>query len=149
MDNGEPVNTGEKQDTRFKPGQSGNPAGKPRGARHRITQLAQDLLESEAEEVVRSVIDAAKGGDMAACRVVIERILPARKSRPVNLDLPKIQSADDVVQAMSAVVAAVADGEIDPDEAETVARVIEVKRRSLETASLEERIKALENGRKG
>jgi tellurite resistance protein len=147
MGNDESVNTAEirDKDTRFKPG---NP-GKPRGARHRITQLTQNLMESEVEEVVRSVIDAAKGGDMTAARVVIERILPARKSRTVNLDLPKIQNPDDVVQAMSAVVAAVADGEIDPDEAETVARVIEVKRRSLETANLEERIKALENGKKG
>ena len=129
------------KDTRFKPG---NP-GKPPGTRHRITQLAQNLMESEVEDVVRSVIDAAKSGDMTAARVVIERILPARKSRPVNLDLPKIQNAEDVVQAMSAVVAAVADGEIDPDEGEAVARVLEVKRRSLETANLEERIKALEN----
>lgn len=145
MANGAPDNAGPKQDTRFKPGQSGNPAGKPPGARHRITRLAQDLMESEVEDVVRSVIDAAKCGDMAAARVVIERILPARKSRPVNLDLPKIQNAEDVVQAMSAVVAAVADGEIDPDEGEAVARVLEVKRRSLETANLEERIKALES----
>lgn len=145
MANATPDNAGPKQDTRFKPGQSGNPAGKPPGARHRITRLAQDLMESEAEEVVRAVIDAAKSGDMTAARVVIERILPARKSRPVNLDLPKIQNAEDVVQAMSAVVAAVADGEIDPDEGEAVARVLEVKRRSLETANLEERIKALEN----
>lgn len=33
---GTPDNTGQKQDTRFQPGQSGNPAGRPKGSRNKL-----------------------------------------------------------------------------------------------------------------
>ena len=41
-----PDDTGEKQDTRFKPGQSGNPTGRPRGARNKVSE---GLLEALAK----------------------------------------------------------------------------------------------------
>ena len=61
-------NAGEKQAKhankgRFTKGKSGNPAGKPRGTRNRATMLAEALLDGETEEIVRSVIGRAKGGD--------------------------------------------------------------------------------------
>jgi hypothetical protein len=33
----------------FQPGQSGNPKGRPRGARHKATLAAEALLDGEAE----------------------------------------------------------------------------------------------------
>ena len=42
-----PVNAGRKQDTRFKPGKSGNPAGKPKGSRHATTLAMEALLDGE------------------------------------------------------------------------------------------------------
>ncbi len=128
----------------FKPGRSGNPSGRPKGSRHKLTVLAENLMEAEAEDVVRSVINAAKGGDMIAARVIIDRILPARKSRPVALELPKVETPADVVEAMTKVIEAVASGEIDPDEASTLASVLDVKRRTFETVELGERIKRIE-----
>ena len=41
-----PDTTGEQQDTRFKPGQSGNPAGRPKGARNKVSE---GLLEALAK----------------------------------------------------------------------------------------------------
>jgi hypothetical protein len=43
----------------FEPGQSGNPAGKPKGTRHQLTMLAEQLLEGEAEELTRKAIERA------------------------------------------------------------------------------------------
>ena len=60
------ANAGRKQDTRFKPGQSGNPAGKPKGARHRITLAIDELLEGEAETITRKAIDMALAGETVA-----------------------------------------------------------------------------------
>ena len=39
-----PENSERKQGGRFQPGQSGNPAGKPKGARHKTTLLAEKLI---------------------------------------------------------------------------------------------------------
>lgn len=40
-----PEKTGTKRDGRFNPGQSGNPSGRPQGARHSATVAALDLLD--------------------------------------------------------------------------------------------------------
>jgi Family of unknown function (DUF5681) len=59
-------------------GQSGNPAGRPHGSRNKATMLMQNLLEGEAEAIARKAIEMAKDGDMAAIRVCMDRLAPAR-----------------------------------------------------------------------
>ena len=49
-------------------GQSGNPAGKPKGARHRATLAAETLLDGEAEALTRKAIALALAGDPIALR---------------------------------------------------------------------------------
>jgi len=144
----EPENTGEKQSGRFKPGRSGNPAGKPPGARNRALAMLDKLGADSAADVVQGVIDAAKGGDMAAARAVLDRVWPVRRGRPVALDLPNVTTPEGVTVALAAVVAAMADGRITPDEAAAVSAVIEGQRRAIETVDLERRIAALETGDK-
>src|SRR5215218_6978605 len=94
-----PENTGEKQDTRFRKGQSGNPAGRPAGARNKATLAVEVLLDGEAETITRKAIELAKSGDITAMRLCLERIIPARKDRPVSFSLPQIQTATDSVKA--------------------------------------------------
>ena len=137
--------TGRKPDGTFG---AGNP-GRPRGARHKVTRAMEDLLEGESQNITRKAVDMALEGDITAIRLCMERLIPARKSKPISIDLPKIERAEDVAAAMSAVVVAVSDGEIDPDEGETLSRVIEVKRKSLETVDLESRLSRLEELLKG
>jgi Family of unknown function (DUF5681) len=67
----------------FRPGQSGNPSGKRKGARHRATILAEQLLDGEAEGLIRQVIQKAKQGDMIALKLCLDRILPPRRDRAV------------------------------------------------------------------
>jgi hypothetical protein len=62
--------------------------------------------------------------------------------------LPPIKTAADLVRALGNVAAAMAAGDITPDEAQAVASVLESKRRAIETVDLEARIVALEQERK-
>ena len=132
---------------RFRPGQSGNPHGKPPGTRHRATRMAEKLMEGAAESVVQSVVNAAQGGDMVAARLVLERICPLRRGRLITLPLPDVKTTSDVLIALGETVKAMSEGEITPDEASTIAGVIEIKRRAIETVDLEKRISALETRR--
>ena len=66
-------NTEETKVMPFQKGQSGNPAGRPRGIVNRATALAQNLLSERAEGIARKVIELAEEGDMAAIRVCMER----------------------------------------------------------------------------
>jgi hypothetical protein len=132
--------------TQFKPGNPGGP-GRPAGSRNAAT-LALDAIGNEAaEEVLGKLVEAAKGGDLRAAEILLSRVWPVRKGRSVVLDLPAMESAADVVKALSVVAAEMASGNITPEEAQAVAAVLEGKRRAVETVALEARIAALEEER--
>jgi Family of unknown function (DUF5681) len=131
----------------FSKGQSGNPAGKPPGARHRATMAAEALLDGEVQALTRKAIERALEGDGVALRLCLERILPARKDRPVKFDLPPVETASDISKALGAIAKSMAAGELTPDEAGTVATIMEAHRKAIETVELEERVRRLEAGR--
>jgi hypothetical protein len=138
-------NTARKQRGRpFEQGESGNPSGKPRGARHRTTLAVEKLLDGEAEEIGRKAVELAKSGDTVALRLCLERIAPVRKGRPISLVLPSMSTSADVTTALAAIIAQMAEGEITPDEAAVAASVIETKRKALETEELDRRVAAIE-----
>ena len=128
----------------FVKGQSGNPKGKPKGVRHRATQISYALLEGNLHEVLETVLERAKGGDMAACRMIIDKVLPNTKERPIALDLPLINDLSGVGDAQAQILQAVASGDITPNEGERIAAIVEARRRSIETIDLESRISRLE-----
>ena len=64
----------------FKPGQSGNPAGRPKGSVNKYTQLARELLSSRGEEIVQVVIDKALKGDVHCLKMCMDRIVPQQKA---------------------------------------------------------------------
>jgi Family of unknown function (DUF5681) len=134
----------EKPSTRFKPGQSGNPAGKPKGTRNATTLALETLLDGQATALTQKAIDLALTGDMAALRLCLDRILPPRKDRPVTFTLPPINSAQDAAATVSAVLAAVATGEITPADAGEISKLIEAYVKAFETAELAERLERLE-----
>lgn len=134
----------------FKPGESGNPAGRPAGSRNRALAALDAIGAAGAEAVLRKTVEAAQGGDVRAAELLLSRVWPARKGRPVLLPgLPAIEQPADLVRALGRVAQAVAEGTITPDEAQAVASVLEAQRRAVETAELAERIERLEEAHDG
>ena len=129
---------------RFQKGQSGNPAGKPPGTRHRVTTAAQELLDGEAQQLTRKAIDLALGGDMVALRLCLDRIIPPSRSRPVHFPVAQIDNAADALQVMADVLKAAADGQMTLDEASQASDLVRAYLSALETSDFEERLKALE-----
>ncbi len=132
----------------FKPGQSGNPKGRPKGARHRATLAALELLDGEAEALTRKAVDLALEGDSVALRLCLGRIAPPRKDAPVSFALPEMKNAGDALTAINSIVQAVAKGELTPGEATSLAGLIEAFRKVAETDDLEQRITRLEANKK-
>jgi hypothetical protein len=128
----------------FVKGKSGNPKGMRRGTRHRMTVLAEQLMSDDVEAVVAKVVKKAKGGDMSAARLILDRIVPVRRGRAVRFPLPTVKTPGDVVAALAAVTAAVGRGEISSDEALQLATVIEVAHRAIKTVEHETRLAAIE-----
>src|SRR4029077_13663458 len=96
--------TDTKQGTRFRKGQSGNPSGRPQGARNKTTLAVEALLDGEAENLTRKAIELAKAGDGPSLRLCLDRLVPARKDRPVAFDMPRLETAGDALKASTAIV---------------------------------------------
>jgi hypothetical protein len=142
-----PKTTGRNQAGRWQPGASGNAAGRPRGARHEAL-LALDAIGAEAgKDIMAAVVDAAKRGDVTAAGILLKRLWPERRGRPVLLHLPPMTSAADLPAAIGTIAAAVAGATLTPDEGQAIAAVIELQRRAFETADHETRIVALEQNK--
>src|SRR6266540_3836410 len=99
----------------FEKGESGNPAGRPRGSRNRTALLMENLLSYEAEAIGRKAVELAP-----------------------------LEKPADSVAAAATLVAAVAEGELTPSEAAQLAKVIEVYVRAIETKVFDERLASLE-----
>ena len=138
------ANTGKKQGTKWKKGQSGNPAGKKPGTRHKATRLAETLLDGEAEELVKKCVEMAINGDSTAMRICMDRLVPPRKSRPISIDLPDVSTGADVSIAQGLVVQAVSQGELPPEEGQVLSSILEARRKIIETQEHEARLTKLE-----
>jgi hypothetical protein len=137
--------TAQKQRGRpFEPGSSGNPHGRPKGSRNKTTMALEALLDGEAAAITRKAIEKALEGDMAALRLCVERVLPARRDRPVAFELPKIETAADAPEASSAVLEACAEGTLSTREAAEVMALIATHCKTLELTDIETRLAALE-----
>jgi hypothetical protein len=128
----------------FQIGQSGNPAGRPRGARNKRTLVLESIMEGESEVITRKAIEMAKGGSMAAIRLVMDRLAPVQKDRPVDFELPPLNTPADAVAASAAIVAAVAAGELTPLEAAQLSKVVHAYVQAVEARDFGPRVAVLE-----
>jgi hypothetical protein len=140
-----PASTGNQQaNTKFKPGQSGNPKGRAKGSRNQMTLAMEALLDGESEALTRKAIELALGGDITALRLCLDRVLPPRKDRPVTFTLPAIASTQDAAAAMASILTAVSCGDVTPGEAAEISRLIDAYVKAVEATELHERISRLE-----
>lgn len=67
----------------------------------------------------------AKKGNIVAIKLVLDRLCPPRKDRPVPFALPPIKTPGDAAAVVQAIVNAVAAGEISPGEAAELGKLVE------------------------
>ncbi len=147
-----PENTGPKQAaTRFKPGRSGNPKGRPRGALNRTTLALRAIMADQGQAIIETLIGQALAGDVAAGRAILERLVPVVRETPVDagaVALPELSAAN-LPAAMAAVVQAVASGSITPGQGEKLVAMLQGFAKAVELQEIEQRIAALEGGAGG
>src|SRR5271169_3215236 len=131
------------ENTRGRPFEPGNP-GKPKGARHKTTLAAEALLDGDADKLTRKAIDMALAGDVTALRLCLERIAPARKDRPIMVDLPPLDTTHDMSAASAALINSVAEGQLTPFEAAQVAKLFETHLHAVELTEVCRRLTNLE-----
>ncbi|MCP5507441.1 MAG: hypothetical protein H7A37_03960 [Chlamydiales bacterium] len=143
-----PENAGQMQGLgQFQKGQSGNPKGKAKGTKNRSTLAAEQLLHGDLDNICRRLVEEALIGNMQAIKLVLDRILPPKRDRAIDIKLPKLQTADDAVNAMSLIIDAVGSGNITPSEGESISRVVDAFVRTIQAHDIEKRVSLLEGVR--
>lgn len=129
-------------DGKFKPGQSGNPAGRPPGAKSKRTLVAE-LLETGATDIAQAMLTAAKNGDVAAAKLCLERIVPPlRNEGPrVKFDLDPTKPLGEQGQQVFVAMAA---GEMDVGTCKLLVECLSAIGGLNERDQLAERLAALE-----
>lgn len=130
----------------FIKGQSGNPAGKPKGAKDKRTEL-RELLQPHAAKLVEKAVTMALAGDATALRICIDRIIPAIKAKDVPITLSRLDGS--LAEQGRTVLDALANGTITPDEANAVMQAVSAQAKIVETDELARRVAALEKANGG
>jgi hypothetical protein len=131
---------------RGRPFAKGNGGRRP-GSKNQGTLILAALSTGDKEELVRKGLELAKAGDVSMLKFFLDRILP--RERVIVIDLPKMEFADDAVEAFGAIVKAVSEGSITASEGVDLANLVNSYCRAIDNADLVKRMDALEARIKG
>jgi DNA-binding protein len=83
--------TGRDNRGRIAKGSTGNPRGRPKGAKSKSTVLREaceqgfeQKLRKDFKKVLDSVVDAAVKGDMKAAKMIMDRVIPVQRAVDMN-----------------------------------------------------------------
>jgi hypothetical protein len=125
----------------WKPGQSGNPNGRPPGASE-VGRLRAAISE-HLPEIIAQLVEKARGGDMQAARLLLERVLPPVKATEATVTIELAPGASLTEQGES-IVRAVAAGLLAPGQAGPLLTGLGSIARLKEVDELTKRLEALE-----
>lgn len=128
------------KDGRYKQGVSGNPRGRPPMM---PPEMRQRLVDA-SPEIIDQIIISAKGGDMAACRLVLERLAPVSKASAAPVHIDGLEASETLSEKASCILNSIARGECPADVGATLIQSIGAVAKIIEIDELDRRITALE-----
>lgn len=130
--------------TKYKKGESGNPAGKKPGTLNKRTRLAK-LLEAHAEKLIDKTVELALDGEVNALRLCIERLIPKATSQQVEIDIKDfdIENLDNLSAVGKQIITATTSGIISPDEARQMMGVLDAQRKLVEHVDMGKKLDEL------
>ena len=129
------------KDTKFKPGQSGNPNGKPKGAKDKRTEL-RGLLQPHAKELVNKVVEKALEGDTTALRLCLDRLIPPYRAGNISVVLDEIEGT--LTEKGEKIISAMGSGEITPSDTASMLSALAAQSRIVEVDDIAKRVSELE-----
>jgi hypothetical protein len=108
-----------------------------------VSQAIETVIHSRSEDLVEKAIELAMAGDTNMLRALLATMVPVRRDRPIEFELPPIATAADCVAASARMFAECAAGNLSPSEAREVMGLIAIHQRTLDVAELAELEKRL------
>jgi hypothetical protein len=128
-----------KESTKFQPGVSGNPKGKPKD-KTPATLLRKSIAEA-MPDIILSLIEQAKNGDTAAAKVLLDRCCPTLKPQAMPINLPVNGT---LAERGGEVIKAALNGQIPPDIGAQLITALSNQGKLVELQELTERLQRIE-----
>lgn len=126
--------------SRWKPGQTGNPKGRPRGS-GKVAELRL-AIEARVPAIVDQLTAAALNGDVGAARLLLERVIPPLRAVEDHIEIQL--AGESLPDHGRAVIAAAASGNLSPSQASAMLTSLGTLARIVEADEMIKRIEALE-----
>lgn len=127
--------------TKWKKGQSGNPAGRPKGSLNPQTRLRKMI---DVEGLIKRLEASAAKGNTRAAELLLDRALPPLRAVAEPIVMPGLSEAATLTAKAEQIVALAGAGELSPDVATAMLAAIGQLARATEIDELARRIAALE-----
>jgi hypothetical protein len=123
----------------FKPGASGNPAGRKPGL-----AAVRHQLEPHRKDLVQKLLSMALAGNEAALRIVFDRLAPLPRAQFEPTVIPGISPDKSMAENARAIVSAAGTGDISPDAAAAMLGAMADALRIVDADELEKRLRLME-----
>ena len=131
---------------KFRAGRSGNPKGRPIGAKNKVARKVEKLIIGELESIAHKLIERAKDGNTQAATVLFRTVIGAMRERsmPIRFELPELNTPADAVEAMRAIAHGIASGELTGDDARALTAAVDGFTKAIEAHDHATRLSAIE-----
>lgn len=129
--------------SKFQPGTSGNPKGRPKGSRNKNKRLLE-ALEDDLPQLIEATKKRALQGDTAALRLLLERLIPAKKSESSTIAIRNLKRTKTLTEKANVIMDAIANGKIPPDIGTSLIAALGNTAKITELDELIRRVEALE-----
>ena len=126
---------------KFKPGESGNPDGRPKGSPDKRTQY-RELFEPHADDLIQKAIEMALAGDTTCLKMCIDRLVSPFRAINATVTLDDIEGT--LTEKGEKIINAMGKGELSPSDASSMLTALAAQSRILEIDELEKRVLKLE-----
>lgn len=126
---------------KFVKGQSGNPAGRPKGSLNPQARI-RHAIAADLPRILATLRDRALKGDVQSASVLLSRCLPPLKPVSEGPDIPL--AGADLGERAEAIAAASLSGELAPSAAAELMGVLMAQARISEIGELSERLEKIE-----
>ena len=124
---------------KFKPGQSGNPTGRPKN-KTPATLLRKSMVD-DMPDIILKLIELAKHGDTAAAKILLDRCVPTLKPQAIAVNLPVNGT---LAEQGGEIIRATLSGQISPDIGAQLISALTSQSKIIEIDDLTKRIEILE-----